>query len=763
MSEKKRLNIGYFIHHLENDYSRAIMKGVVPAAEDFDVNLFIYPGRALKGDFYDEKYAVYEYQHNVLYNYASPYILDGLIISAGTIGSFVSKEEFRTFIDRFEGIPILTVENRVRGIPCLRFGSGGINLAVNHLVREHGCKRIAFVGGPKGNSDADSRLTAYMNALEENGLEPDEKLFAFGNFSEYSAKAVGEMLDNCGDPPDAICFANDSMCVGGYEALRERGLEPGKDVLVTGYDDSEVATSLEPQLTTVRADAAVLGYTAVESMYKWLSEGIVPESRELSSALAVRSSCGCTGADISVSKLYSMIANMDTDETAHTIVNILAGNTLSRKSSEMRSELADFISDVLSSSKSGGEIPETKLCGKFRNFLDDNDTVDIIGYDVMVSILETAQTAAMGIGGKISGRQVRIMHLFEKFYRILSENIISFSVRRHSDVAFCYYLISNITKDMMLMSDDENKCFYAIINNLYRIHIKSCYIYTYEKPVPNAPDSQWIMPDKLYLKAYSHGNDLHSPAPDEQAVEWKEYAFNKFVDDSHRRTVVLSALYSNDIQYGVMLCELDLKDFSYVYSIAPQVCAAIRMTGLLKGLEGSLMKEKSTNDILNRISVSDELTGVFNRRGFYKYANEEIKKNQDTGKTAVLIFADLDNLKKINDTFGHDDGDYAIISAAGFLKKGLNDSGVAARIGGDEFAALAIPNDGSSAEDISARIKKIAAEHNLKSEKPYNVTVSIGTFTFICSDGIRIQDLMDKADEALYADKKNKNHDIMKK
>ncbi len=757
MAEKKRYNIGYFIHHLENDYSRALMKGVVPAAEDLDVNLFIFPGRALKGDFYDERYAAYEYQYNVLYSYACAERLDGIIVSAGTIGSFVSKEEFKTFLDRYEGIPLLTVENQVRGFPCIHFGSTGIKLVVEHLVKEHGCRRIAFVSGPKGNTDADTRLSAYLGALEE-------KLIAYGNFSEYSEEAVGQMLDRCGDPPEAICFANDQMTIGGYSALRKRGLEPGKDVLITGYDDSEVASSVEPMLTTVRADAAVLGYTAVEAMYKWLADGIEPDPRELSCTLVVRDSCGCAGLGSDSARLNSVIKDMDTIDGARTIVNVMSGANMNKRTARVRNALAEVISDVLSSAKSGGEIPERKLCDKFREFLEHNDPTEMLGYDTLISVIEAAQSSAVGMSGKVSGRHLRIMRLFEDFYRILSEYVIALSVRRQSDLVFCYFLISNITKDMMITTADEEKCFYSIINNLYRIHFRSSYIYTYGKPILNESGSQWTMPDKLYLKAYHDGIKLFTLKGDDQIVPWKSFSDNKYIDTSVRRTVVLSPLFANEMQYGLLVCDLDSKYFPFVYSVTPQICTAIKMIGLLKGLEGSLIEERNNNTLLNKMSMCDELTGVFNRRGFYKSANAELVRNKDSGNTAVLIFADLDNLKKINDTFGHDDGDYAISSAAGFLKSGLRSTDIVARIGGDEFAALAIVSDDRLIDEFPQRIKKIADEHNRKSDKPYNVKISIGTFSFPCGEAEHhIQDHMDKADEALYADKKNKDLDIMKK
>ena len=160
--------------------------------------------------------------------------------------------------------------------------------------------------------------------------------------------------------------------------------------------------------------------------------------------------------------------------------------------------------------------------------------------------------------------------------------------------------------------------------------------------------------------------------------------------------------------------------------------------------------------------MSDELTGIYNRRGFYEFANNLLKAPENEGKRAALIFGDLDNLKKINDTFGHDEGDYAIKTAASFMKSCFRQTDVVARIGGDEFAAFAVCEDRNIIASIPRRIKNMAALNNIRSTKPYNVTISVGLFELICSSDKDVQSYMDKADTALYADKKNKNQSIMK-
>lgn len=758
----KRLNIGLMIHHLENDYSKAVVKGAAEAAEVYDVNIVFYPGRSLGGDYYDRKHTVFEYQNNVLYNFVSPEALDGVIISAGTLGQFISKEEFKSFIDQYEGMPVLTLENEVRGYPCLRFGAGGIKQIIGHLCSEHGCKNIAFVSGPKNNDDAKTRLAAYREAMLENGLDYDESMIAYGNFSEYTVDIVEKLIDNCGRKLDAICFANDQMCIGGYTAARNKGLEPGKDIIITGYDDSEVAQSLSPALTTVKADASVLGYTAVKKMVKLLAGGEELESEELQSGIVIRNSCGCESIFKSSSKLEEVVRGMTNESAARTIVNILAGSEPGKKSAEARKQLADFFTRLFDAASSGGELHDKKLALCFENVLNEGIT-DYINHDTVFNIISAAEKYCLSLAAGSHNKEIKVYSLFDKINRCLSNYIIGWYYGHQADNALCTFLIGNIAKDMIMYMEDEEQCFNSISNNLHRLHIRSTYVYEYEKPIINPSNSQWTHPEHLMLKAYHIGDDLYTLKREEQMIGVNEYLHNRYSPEGVRRTMVLAALFSNEEQYGLMLCDLDPEYFPFIYSSAPQVCMAIKLTGLIKRLEGSLMLERNANTMLNKISVSDELTGIYNRRGFYQYANEEIQKAENSGRTGVLIFGDLDNLKKINDNFGHDDGDYAIKTAASYIKGCLGGNGVPARIGGDEFAALTVI-DGTAADAAKFRteIKSAAAEHNKTSSKTYNVCMSVGIYTFECGRDADIRKYMDKADSALYADKKNKSPEVMK-
>ena len=165
---------------------------------------------------------------------------DVLLVLIGTLGTYLDNEHKAQFLKKFAGTPVITITAHIDGYPCIMLDNRtGMKEAIEHLIKVHGCKKIGMVSGPKTSDDALERLDVYKETLEENGIVYDEKRVAYGNFSKFCVDEVGKLID---DNPEleAIVFANDQMAIAGYRAMEERGIRPGKDILVTGFDDDPV-------------------------------------------------------------------------------------------------------------------------------------------------------------------------------------------------------------------------------------------------------------------------------------------------------------------------------------------------------------------------------------------------------------------------------------------------------------------------------------------------------------------------------------------
>jgi len=158
---------------------------------------------------------------------------------------------------------------------------------------------------------------------------------------------------------------------------------------------------------------------------------------------------------------------------------------------------------------------------------------------------------------------------------------------------------------------------------------------------------------------------------------------------------------------------------------------------------------------LGNLALTDELTGLCNRRGFMAIAERQLKIGHRTGRGILLFFMDIDGMKQINDSFGHGEGDQVLRRTAKALKMTFRDSDVIARLGGDEFAVLAIEASDNSESAIRARLaedlKTVSA-----SETRYAINLSLGAVRInICSNA-SIREWMVRADQAMYEQKRRR-------
>ncbi|OGW79767.1 MAG: hypothetical protein A3G33_01835 [Omnitrophica bacterium RIFCSPLOWO2_12_FULL_44_17] len=157
---------------------------------------------------------------------------------------------------------------------------------------------------------------------------------------------------------------------------------------------------------------------------------------------------------------------------------------------------------------------------------------------------------------------------------------------------------------------------------------------------------------------------------------------------------------------------------------------------------------------LRVLSMTDELTGVQNRRGFHHLAEQQMKLAIRAKRGLVLIFADVDRMKWINDAYGHQAGDMALAEATEVLRKTFRGSDIIGRIGGDEFAVLAIEAHKENVPILMSRLKYTLEEHNRQKKHNYELSLSIGAAWYDPTvSHVSFEDMMARADEAMYAHK----------
>ncbi len=177
-----------------------------------------------------------------------------------------------------------------------------------------------------------------------------------------------------------------------------------------------------------------------------------------------------------------------------------------------------------------------------------------------------------------------------------------------------------------------------------------------------------------------------------------------------------------------------------------------------KELSIALKELQRLNQKLQYTSLNDELTGLYNRRGFFTVGGEQFESAQKEGTPVLLIYCDLDGLKKINDTYGHKEGDFAIKQTAVLLKRVFRNTDIISRFGGDEYVVLLTNTPKDYIYNIEKRLKHIFENFNKNSGKNYKLSISIGysSLSYEFNGMNSFEELIEKADKKLYFEKINK-------
>lgn len=161
-------------------------------------------------------------------------------------------------------------------------------------------------------------------------------------------------------------------------------------------------------------------------------------------------------------------------------------------------------------------------------------------------------------------------------------------------------------------------------------------------------------------------------------------------------------------------------------------------------------------DKLRSLSLTDELTGLYNRRGFLTLARQQLRMAKRNKEELLLLYSDMDGMKWINDNLGHHEGDRAIIDMANILRETFRESDIIARIGGDEFVIIVVGARKDSDQILVRRLQDTLDAHNSRNNRRYRLSASVGIARHNTEDSYSIDDLLSQADRLMYQQKKDK-------
>jgi sigma-B regulation protein RsbU (phosphoserine phosphatase) len=188
---------------------------------------------------------------NAIFRTLRPDSFDGIIVVSSMLSAFCGADPVARLVESYRPAALCSIGLALPGVPSLVLDNrAGMEAVVEHLVREHGVRRPAFLAGTPENPEAQSRLEAYKDVLARNGIAFDPALVACGYFMPRQGRSAMDSLLAAGVSFDGVVAANDNMALGAIEALRMWGRRVPRDIPVVGFDDLPLAALGNPPLTT---------------------------------------------------------------------------------------------------------------------------------------------------------------------------------------------------------------------------------------------------------------------------------------------------------------------------------------------------------------------------------------------------------------------------------------------------------------------------------------------------------------------------------
>ncbi|MCR5848729.1 MAG: GGDEF domain-containing protein [Lachnospiraceae bacterium] len=766
---KKRYNIALIVGDIRDLYSNCVTKGAMRAARETDSNILIVPGRyfqAKKELLYEE----YEYQYQTLFSYFTENNVDIVIACTSVVGivsGSMSRNSLNDFLARMKDIPVITVSGDSGKLPNICYDNkAGIKEGMDIMISKQKCTKIAMVAGPKENLDSIERVKAYKESLAEHEMPVEDRLIIHCDFTEKCMFDVINLFKSVRGI-DGVVFANDRMAIGGYEAMRELGLRVGRDVSFMGFDNIEKDINLDPPLASVVADAENIGYESVKMALDYLNFND-DEDRVIPTHFVMRESIALGNKDTVDEQPQQFKITQDTDFDTFAKQSFLFIYNPTVNNANRDNIYRAYLFFVLEIEKlyRNDRVKKDLLTSLAQYFnklfdIDERCEVDIGKFTILMemikeSVMENAQTKE---------KKAIIVNISAYVYRRLA-SILSL---RESDENYklkkIQHEIYRISADMIGFDGVSEKNYASIISNFHKIGINYSFLYLFKDPIKHSIEDNFEPDEFIYLKAMQIGEKVVSLSDREQMTpvsEMFEFAFNKMENSGH---LVMLNLYVRDMIYGVLVCDIPYNIFAYYESLIYQVSCAIRILHLLMFTEETSNQLKESLEIITKnnlrldtLAKQDELTGIYNRRGFFIEAENLLKEEGEKSKYIIVGFADTDNLKIVNDTYGHDEGDFIIISSSEVLSDTLGNRGIIARMGGDEFAFVFNTNDRDEDKTFFDKFEDNIRKFNEESEKEYKLSISLGMYVYEYNENINLKELLESADKEMYHIKKNRRN-----
>lgn len=661
--------------------------------------------------------------------------LDGMILFSAFFADYTEAQKrfYKYLYNIPKHVPYVSVSHMIPDVPAIMTDNvGGIYNAVTHLIHVHGKRKIAFIKGPDGNQEADERFTGYKKALEDNGIPFDERYVVTGDFTPVGGqRAAIELLDVRKVPIDAVAASDDDSAVSMMNLLKSRNILVPADVAVTGFDDDKAAASFIPSISTVKQDFYGMGQACARILHKKIKGEPVEDVSYIPAVFVRRQSCGCMTEG---EEKQDIVSNADSlaPFVLQGLLPLLGPEADGRDIRVWASSMSDclkenpFCHDAFLSLLNRALISYSY---KSNNFPLWHKVLDILTKGAQRYVNEVPCTS------EVLSALVSAAALISKFS--INEERVRESKQRDIHLA-----LQRVASALVLIFDID-----TLADELYRLLPEFAFdialVGLYREPIPlGMKEATRTIETLIGFDGDTRFNMKHNswnPIAFSDYSSIRDFNFNRKL-----RKLFFFPLFFREEELGAILLPYDPEISTDTYETL-----RINIATALKGAE--LLTKIQT------LSITDELTGLLNRRGFFQRSYDLIEKiSRSTELLPAIMFMDLDGLKDINDTYGHKEGDKVIAAFTNILKNALRKEDIIGRMGGDEFIVFASVEAKEMSEQIEARLRAKIEEYNKDNPHPYTLSCSIGSVLLEEATKACFETAILSADNVLYEEKMRK-------
>lgn len=587
MEDKK--TVGFLVSGIMDEFTEQLCRGIIDEASSDNVNLVVIPVKYINREMKDIP-DLYEYQYETNIHNISASNLDVLIVAADCIGCLTTAENLNNFMQELnsKNVPIILAASKMDNYPGVIFdNTAGIVEGMKYLIEVLNIKNICMLSSVGPNADVAERQSAFLNMMDIYELEVGPDSIITTNLTSDCYEEAEKLLDLNPDVEAVFCV-NDEVALGLYNVMKNRGLTPGKEIKVMGFDNSASAGIITPSLTTVEADAVHLGHR-VFTMVRMLLEGWDVGNMTIPTRFILRDSFGSLldkenvdekildkqNVDIYFNRIFFKYENApDKDKMEilimfKTIMNIII----------------DYIGDIEYNPQRVAFI-STKVDEFFKA-----GALKYTDPDVLMAYVERVKIAALN---RFDSYQ-RKCQAYETF-AVIAEKILKnvgliartddYDTIKDESLFSLKTLVENTLSKLPIDAADpimaplsEMEIYKSIAANLKMFGVQNAYIYLFENPIVHKQGQPFYAPDRMLLKVAMTDGEISGIPENSQEISIDNIYNNEFINPE-KNNMVMMPLYFHDIVYGNILYDLTDISFKSGEFLANQYSLVVRMINL---------------------------------------------------------------------------------------------------------------------------------------------------------------------------------------